>query len=146
MKGQDLPIGMVVGRMLGRMGKVFKRELNEAQIDITLEQLGLLHAISENEQDVVQQDMADIMNKDKSAILRLIDSLEKKGLVVRSIDPQDRRKNLLFVTEQGMAVLVKIGGVAAEINPKFVENISQADLDTFFAVAEKIKNNAERLI
>ncbi|WP_047450907.1 MarR family winged helix-turn-helix transcriptional regulator [Alistipes sp. ZOR0009] len=146
MKGQDLPIGMVVGRMLGRMGKVFKRELNEAQIDITLEQLGLLHAISENEQDVVQQDMADIMNKDKSAILRLIDSLEKKGLVVRSIDPQDRRKNLLFVTEQGMAVLVKIGGVAAEINPKFVENISQADLDTFFAVAEKIKQNAERLI
>lgn len=137
---------MVVGRMLGRMGKVFKRELNEAQIDITLEQLGLLHAISENEQDVVQQDMADIMNKDKSAILRLIDSLEKKGLVVRSIDPQDRRKNLLFVTEQGMAVLVKIGGVAAEINPKFVENISQADLDTFFAVAEKIKQNAERLI
>jgi MarR family transcriptional regulator for hemolysin len=90
--------------------------------------------------------MADIMNKDKSAILRLIDSLEKKGLVVRSIDPQDRRKNLLFVTEQGMAVLVKIGGVAAEINPKFVENISQADLDTFFAVAEKIKQNAERLI
>ena len=146
MKGQDLPIGMVVGRMLGRMGKVFKRELNEAQIDITLEQLGLLHAISENEQDVVQQDMADIMNKDKSAILRLIDSLEKKGLVVRSIDPQDRRKNLLFVTEQGMAVLVKIGGVAAEINTKFVENISQADLDTFFAVAEKIKQNAERLI
>jgi MarR family transcriptional regulator for hemolysin len=146
MKGQDLPIGMVVGRMLGRMGKVFKRELNEAQIDITLEQLGLLHAISENEQDVVQQDMADMMNKDKSAILRLIDSLEKKGLVVRSIDPQDRRKNLLFVTEQGMAVLVKIGGVAAEINPKFVENISQADLDTFFAVAEKIKQNAERLI
>lgn len=137
---------MLVGRMLGRMGKVFKRELNEAQIDITLEQLGLLHAISENEQDVVQQDMADIMNKDKSAILRLIDSLEKKGLVVRSIDPQDRRKNLLFVTEQGMAVLVKIGGVAAEINPKFVENISQADLDTFFAVAEKIKQNAERLI
>lgn len=137
---------MVVGRMLGRMGKVFKRELNEAQIDITLEQLGLLHAISENEQDVVQQDMADIMNKDKSAILRLIDSLEKKGLVVRSIDPQDRRKNLLFVTEQGMAVLVKIGGVAAQINPKFVENISQADLDTFFAVAEKIKQNAERLI
>lgn len=137
---------MVEGRMLGRMGKVFKRELNEAQIDITLEQLGLLHAISENEQDVVQQDMADIMNKDKSAILRLIDSLEKKGLVVRSIDPQDRRKNLLFVTEQGMAVLVKIGGVAAEINPKFVENISQADLDTFFAVAEKIKQNAERLI
>lgn len=132
--------------MLGRMGKVFKRELNEAQIDITLEQLGLLHAISENEQDVVQQDMVDIMNKDKSAILRLIDSLEKKGLVVRSIDPQDRRKNLLFVTEQGMAVLVKIGGVAAEINPKFVENISQADLDTFFAVAEKIKQNAERLI
>ena len=146
MKGQDLSIGMLVGRMLGRMGKVFKRELNEAQIDITLEQLGLLHAISENEQDVVQQDMADIMNKDKSAILRLIDSLEKKGLVVRSIDPQDRRKNLLFVTEQGMAVLVKIGGVAAEINPKFVENISQADLDTFFAVAEKIKQNAERLI
>src|SRR5512138_2747446 len=101
MKEKGLPIGMVVGKMMGRMAKVLKRRLTEQDITITLEQLGLLHAISENKAEVAQQDMADLMGKDKSAILRLIDSLEKKRLVVRTNDPQDRRKNVLVVTQQG---------------------------------------------
>lgn len=146
MKEKGLPIGMIVGKMMGRMAKVLKRRLTEQEITITLEQLGLLHAISENKAEVAQQDMADLMNKDKSAILRLIDSLEKKRLVVRTNDPQDRRKNVLVVTQQGKSTLAKAVEISTELNEKLVEGISQSDIDTFFAVAEKIKSNAEKML
>jgi DNA-binding MarR family transcriptional regulator len=146
MKEKGLPIGVIIGRMMGRMAKVFKRRLSEEEITITLEQLGLLHAISENKEEVAQQDMADLMNKDKSAILRLIDSLEKKRLVVRTNDPQDRRKNVLVVTQQGKSTIAKSLEISKELNEKLVEGISQSDIDTFFSVAERIRSNAEKML
>ena len=146
MKEKGLPIGMVVGRMMGCIAKVIKRRLNEAEINITLEQLAIMHAISENKEEVVQQDMADLMNKDKSAILRLIDSLEKKRLVVRTNDPQDRRKNVLVVTQQGKSTIAKSFEISKELNEKLVEGISQSDIDTFFSVAERIRSNAEKML
>lgn len=146
MKEKSLPIGMIVGRMMGNIAKVIKRRLNEAELNITLEQVGLLHAISENKEEVVQQDMAEIMNKDKSAILRLIDSLENKGLVIRTSDPQDRRKNVLNVTEQGKAILSKTLEIGTELNERLTKEISQSDLDTFYSVVEKIKRNAEKML
>jgi DNA-binding MarR family transcriptional regulator len=145
MKEKRLPIGMIIGKMMGRIAKVLKRRLSEEEITITLEQLGLLHAISENKEEVVQQDMADLMNKDKSAILRLIDSLEKKGLVVRTNDPQDRRKNVLVVTQLGESTIAKVFEITTELNKKLVEGISQSDIDTFFSVAERIRSNAEKM-
>jgi MarR family transcriptional regulator, transcriptional regulator for hemolysin len=45
--------------------------------------------------------MADMIGKNKSTILRLINSLETKGLVRRVVDFKDRRKNYLMVTKKG---------------------------------------------
>jgi Transcriptional regulators len=145
MKEKGLPIGMVVGRMMGCIAKVIKRRLSEAELNITLEQLAILHAISENKEEVVQQDMAEMMNKDKSAILRFIDSLENKGLVIRTSDPLDRRKNVLNITEQGKITLAKTLEIGTKVNEKLTEEISQSDLDIFYSVVEKIKSNAEKI-
>lgn len=136
---------MVVRRMMIQVIKVLKRELNELGGNITLEQYSLLHAISQKKQDVVQQDMAEILNKDKSAILRLIDSLESKGLAVRSNDPQDRRKNVLTVTEQGKESIDQFITVTTRWNENIIQGISQSDLNTFYSVIEQIKSNAEKL-
>lgn len=102
MEKQNLPLGMIVGKMMNEMFRVIKKRISEqVEMKITIEQIGLLHAISQKEEEVIQKDMADIMGKDKSAILRLIDSLEEKELVRRVVDTNDRRKNYLMVTKKG---------------------------------------------
>lgn len=37
--------------------------------------------------------------------MRMIDSLEQKGLARRTVNPDDRRENLLSITERGAEVL-----------------------------------------
>ncbi len=137
---------MTVGNVIRQIFKVMKRRFNESGSIITFEQFGLLHAISIKKEEVVQQDMAEMLGKDKSAILRLIDSLESKGLVVRNSDPLDKRKNVLSVTPQGTEVIQHFAAIAVTINEEFVKDISQADLDTFYAVVQKIQNNAEKIL
>jgi MarR family transcriptional regulator, organic hydroperoxide resistance regulator len=41
------------------------------------------------------------MNMDRSSLSRMVDSLEKKGIVSRRTDPEDRRKILISLTEKG---------------------------------------------
>ncbi|MCK9220758.1 MAG: MarR family transcriptional regulator, partial [Bacteroidales bacterium] len=68
--------------------RAFMKRINEQgeeAIRITHEQFGFLYAISKNKNDVIQQDMAEFMKKDKSVILRTIDSLEEKNLIRRVV-------------------------------------------------------------
>ena len=48
-----------------------------------------------------QQDLADKTLKDKTSLTYLIDNLNKRGLVTRMEDKNDRRSKLIFLTNKG---------------------------------------------
>ena len=146
MEKQNLPLGMIVGKMMNEMFRVIKKRISEqVEMKITIEQIGLLHAISQKEEEVIQKDMADIMGKDKSAILRLIDSLEEKELVRRVVDTNDRRKNYLMVTKKGEREIKQDMKIVVELMEELQQGLSKSDLDTFYKVVNHIKSKAEEL-
>ena len=145
MEKQCLPLGMIVARMMHEMFRVLKKRTGEiAETKLTIEQFGLLHAINRKEDDVIQKDMAEIMGKDKSAILRLIDSLEEKELVRRVVDINDRRKNYLMVTKKGEKLIKQYLKIEMELMEELQQGLKASDIDTFYKVVNHIKNNAER--
>jgi MarR family transcriptional regulator, transcriptional regulator for hemolysin len=146
MKKRELPLGMIVARMMHEMFRVLKKRTSEiAETILTIEQFGLLHAINIKNEDVIQQDMADIMGKDKSAIYRVIDSLEEKELVRRVVDKNDRRKNILMVTKKGEAVIEQYLEIEYKLVKELEEGLCESDIDTFYNVVNHFKNNAEKL-
>jgi len=146
MEKQSLPLGMIVGRMMHEMFRVLKKRTGEkTEAKLTIEQFGLLHAIKMKEDDVIQKDMAEIMGKDKSAILRLIDSLEEKELVRRVVDTNDRRKNFLMVTKKGEKVIEQGLKIEFELMEELRNGLSKSDLNTFYKVIDHIRSKAEKL-
>lgn len=143
---KKMPIGMVVGRMMHEMFRVLrKRSAETTEVKLTAEQFGLLHVINLKNETCVQQDLANMLGKDKSAILRLVDSLQEKKLVVRVVDSTDRRKNCLHVTEFGKEVIQQYIDMEALISKELTVGISEAEMDTFYKVITTIKTNAEQL-
>ena len=141
-----LPLGMIVARMMHEMFRVLKKRTGEiAETKLTIEQFGLLHAINMKNEDVIQQDMANIMGKDKSAIYRVIDSLEEKELVRRVVNKNDRRKNFLMVTKKGEAVIEQYLEIEYKLINELEEGLSETDIETFYRVVNNIKNKAEKL-
>ncbi|MFI1917125.1 MarR family winged helix-turn-helix transcriptional regulator [Nocardia sp. NPDC020380] len=51
--------------------------------------------------DISQQEMAHALAIDRSEVVRLIDTMEKAGLVTRTRSAEDRRKNTVTITEAG---------------------------------------------
>lgn len=138
-----LELGNMMREVIRVSKKRFEEQLHE-DIKISTEQLGLLHAISIKEDDVIQKDMAEVMGKDKSAILRLIDSLEEKGLVRRVADIKDRRKNYLMVTKLGQRVIDQYMKVYFDLMEELQEGLTPSEIDTFHKIINHIKDAASR--
>jgi DNA-binding MarR family transcriptional regulator len=51
-----------------------------------------------------QQELSARLALDPTIVVSLVDSLEDRGLVVRTKDPADRRRNLLAATDRGIGV------------------------------------------
>ena len=148
MEKQNSPLEIELGHVIleDMFHAIRKRIKNQAEIQlkITREQFKLLHAISQNKKEVIQKDMADSIGKDKSTILRLIDSLETKGLVRRVADTKDRRKNYLMVTKKGEEIIKQYERIIKVMIEELQQGLNESELNTFYKVAAHFKSNAEK--
>ena len=146
MEALKIPLGMVVVKMLKPMFCVLEmRAAKQTDLKLTMAQFVLLFTISEEKEEVILKDMAEKLGKDKSAILRMIDLLEKKELLRRAVDQNDRRKNQLLVTKKGERLIAEFRNVEFELNSELLEGLSDTDMQTFYKVVNHITVKADQL-
>ena len=135
-------IAVNVNILNSRIKKCFFDKLQENGINITPEQFLVLDILWK-EQSLSQQKIADIIQKDKNSVTKIIDSLEKKNLVRRVVDKNDRRINKIELTDEAFALEKITTEVAINFMNDAVEGIDNKDLDTFVNVMRLLKNNLE---
>jgi DNA-binding MarR family transcriptional regulator len=72
---------------------------------------GALRAIASNA-GISQQSLAALLGMVPSRLVTLLDELEKRGLVERRDDPEDRRVYAIHMTDKGGKAMADIGRVA----------------------------------
>jgi DNA-binding MarR family transcriptional regulator len=137
-----------LGFMIVHTGKLLLKTINGNFLsltdEITFEQMGVLYFISRsNNKEMIQQDIAAVMDKTKSAILRSIDILEEKGFARRLPVAGDRRKNLIELTDSGKAIIEKMHNIFMEEDQILKQGIAQEDLDTCMCVLSKIQKKCK---
>lgn len=85
-----------------------------------------------------QQELSIQAGVDRSDMVDLIDTLEHDALVRRDRDPQDRRRNLVRLTEPGVAVLAQIGSLASEVNERFFAPLENEERDELLGLLDKL--------
>jgi len=75
--------------------------------DITPAQFEVLVHLSTN-QGISQQELAEKLLVTKGNVCGLIDRMSSQELVERRSDPEDRRSNLLFLTERGQTLASEV--------------------------------------
>ena len=121
--------------------KGIKRMLNEQftkeGVALTLEQYFVLN-ILDNEQGLILKELANIVDKDKSAVLRHIDGLEENHFVARAKDPKDKRRKLLLITKQGLNELERARALDKKVHRKLTKSTPEKKLKEFESFIEKI--------
>jgi MarR family transcriptional regulator, lower aerobic nicotinate degradation pathway regulator len=73
-----------------------------------------------------QQEIARRLGIDPTVLVGVVDELERRGLVERRRDPDDRRRYHLAVTESGVELLAKAERTATEATQAFLEPLDGA--------------------
>ena len=80
---------------------------------------------------VAQGEIARAMDVDRTTMVALIDDLQLKGLVRRRQDPDDRRKNVVELTEAGHDTVRRAAAVVGQTERDFLGPLSAAEAAQF---------------
>lgn len=133
-------VGVYVNILNCRMKKYFGEVFKRQGVNLTAEQYLVMDTLW-NEGTLTQQEIAYIIQKDKNSVTQFIDNLEKKGLVARAADKEDRRVNNIVVTAEGMSLKDSMKELAISSMEGILKDIHEADLNTFVEVLQKVCNN-----
>jgi DNA-binding MarR family transcriptional regulator len=135
-------IAIQIGEVHFLIAKKAHQRTVEKNINLTIEQIGILYILSQRK-DTIQSDLAEWVGKDKSAIMRHLDALEQKKMVVRVNDTTDRRRKILVMTKAGQETLNKALQCVAEVFQEITESIPEEKMNTFQEVLLTLRQTAD---
>lgn len=86
--------------------KIKELDINSTQVSCLMEIYS--HGDVEDQHKLCQKDLVEILNFSKSTISTSLSKLEAFGYINRKIDPNNRRKNMIYLTKKGCSVIPKI--------------------------------------
>jgi DNA-binding MarR family transcriptional regulator len=74
-----------------------------------------------------QLEVAQTLGVDRTTMVALLDGLERKGVVTRRQDPADRRRNLVELTDAGLALYERADAAYAAAENEFLAPATTAE-------------------
>jgi len=131
-----------IGGLLGRvkMAMVAAMDAELAPLDVTAAQFVVLKAIAAGEADSASGLCKD-MSYDPSAMTRMLDRLERRGLVRRVAHPNDRRAFNLELTAEGKAIYPKLQASGMKVVNRFLRGFTQKDARQLETLLQRMLEN-----
>jgi len=132
-------IGFVVNRTAKAFVKALDSELHD-QVGITVGQWKVIVMLVKNN-GLTQKEIADKLGLESPTLIPIIDKMEKEELVIRKVDPSDRRNNRIYRTDKADALWERMVQCASKVRQVSVKEISDTDLNIMRAALDKIWYN-----
>ena len=123
-----------------RLGADITRRFKASGYDFQPEHFMILIFLSRNG-ETNQKSISRGAFKSQATITRAIDKLVDNGLVVKKMDPEDRRNNQVRITEKGKKAYNELQKIYLNREEEVLKGISQDDLDRTLLVLQKIIEN-----
>ena len=110
--------------------------------DLSPLQFGLLASI-QDKPGMDQRRLAERMGIDSVSAHHHIGFFEERGLVVREVDPGDRRSRLLRLTKQGARLCERLRPRLAKAHGRILSSLSQQEREIFLRLLTRVVESNE---
>lgn len=93
--------------------------------------------------DIFQRDLEAEFSIRRSTASKILQLMEKKGLVRREPVEYDARLKKLVLTEKAIEVHAGITKDIEDLEQRISEGLTEEEINSFFEIIEKIKNNLQ---
>lgn len=113
-----------------------------AQTGLTPGLLGMLQVIAANP-GLAQSRLAEAMGVDRSTIVKVVDQLEARELIVREPSPSDKRSHCLRLTAGGAAELPRMQRLMRRHEDEFAQPLSADERRTLIELLARLHERCE---
>src|SRR5712691_9467372 len=92
---------------------------------------------------VRQKELATALSIEGPSLVRLLDNLERRGLIERREDETDRRARGIHLTRAGRALAVRAAKAGGEVQARVLANVPPAELEACQRVLAAIERELE---
>ncbi|MBT2505824.1 MarR family transcriptional regulator [Streptomyces sp. ISL-98] len=135
MRGLHTDTGYLLYRLGLRSGQLFNAFLQES--GLRLRHYALLRFLATSE-GALQRELSSRLGYDPSAIVGLVDDLERLGFVERRPSPDDRRSRIVVLTTDGRAFLRDTDEAGLRVTNELLEPLDPAERDALHALLQRI--------
>ena len=139
-------IGPWIGKTSKMMHMYISNVFQKNNIQVTKEQWVVLKILHEDNNGLIQNDLACITGRNKASLTRLINVMEKNNLVARIPSKEDSRKNLIYITKNGGKLFLKMKPLMLKSIKTAQKGITEEEMKIFFKIMTKIQNNLKNNI
>jgi len=128
------------GKASTAVARRLQKNFKQSGMEITIEQWSVLYHLWKQE-GMSQQELCNATFRDKPSITRLVDNLEKQKLVRRVASKEDRRINMIYLTDAAKKLQEQSMELANQTLNEALEGVTIDEIEICKAVLQKVYDN-----
>ena len=138
-KEKEYKIDFVLRHLWPPISRLYNQKANEYGVSISI---GFI-LLNVDREGTPSTQLGPKMGMEPTSLSRTLKSMEENGLIYRKADDDDKRKVLIFLTEEGVEKRKIAKNVVLAFNDNVMSSIPKGKLKTFFEVAEKLDQSID---
>lgn len=130
----------ITGKASTAIARRLQKKFNQAGLNLTIEQWSVLYHLWK-EDGISQQQLCNATFRDKPSITRLVDNLEKLKLVKRTAFKNDRRINMILLTDDAKNLQEQAMELANQTLNEALESVPADRIDICKEVLQIVYDN-----
>ncbi len=141
MPDRHTEFGFLVARIARRLRQAVDAEMRLIGLtEATWRPLVYVRSLGDG---VRQKELASAMSIEGPSLVRLLDSLERRGFIERREDENDRRARGIHLTRAGRELAVRAARIGNGFQTRLLGNVPRADLEACERVLETLEREME---
>ena len=128
------------GKASTAVARRLQKNFKQNGMEITIEQWSVLYHLWK-EEGLSQQELCNATFRDKPSITRLVDNLEKLKLVKRVPSKEDRRINMIYLTDAAKKLQEQSMELANQTLNEALEGVTIEEIEICKAVLQRVYDN-----
>ncbi len=132
--------GYVIRRTFKSVSHALEQHLQEFGLSTTM---WFLLRILWEQDGQTQRELSDELVLGQSATVSLVDSLEKRGLIERRRNTDDRRKSNIFLTAEGRKLQERVTPVVSKVNARIEGGLTRREVAELWRLLDLVVASLE---
>ena len=122
-----------------------KKYIDKVPSNISQGESGVLLYLLNSNNNISQSDLSEKLDVSIARIVAIINTLQKKELIEKKIDANDKRKTIISITEAGKEIITQRKKQAIQFIENVIKELDEKEIEQYIAINKKIEEISNKI-